>query len=98
MAGGQGAAEIGAGPSRRTEELPETGEPRQLRPEPRHEVEAAETEEVVVFKPQAIRKQLQVGCSAVCASGEPRGHAGMLAMQICPCNRSQLSLAAVPST
>lgn len=95
MAGGQGAPEIGAGPSRRTEELPETGEPRQLRLEPRHEVEAAKTEEVVVFKPQAIRKQLQVGCSAV---GEPRGHAGMLAMQICPCNRSQRSLAAVPST
>lgn len=101
MAGGRGAAEIGAGASRRTEGPRETGKLRQLRPELRQVVGAAKTEEaVVVVKPQAqtIHKQLQVGRSTVSVSVEPRLHAGMLAMQICLCNRSQLTLPAVPST
>lgn len=102
MAGGRGAAEIGAGASRRSEGLRETGKLRQLGPELRQVVGAVKTEEavVVVVKPQAqtIHKQLQVGCSTVSVSVEPRLHAGMLAMQICLCNRSQLPLPAVPST
>lgn len=86
---------IRAGGSRR-----ETGKLRQLRPESRLLVGAVKTEEAVLFKPhsQTIHKQSQVGCSTVSVSGEPRLHAGMLAMQICLYNRSQLSLPAVPST
>lgn len=82
MAGGRGAGERAEGP-------PDTGKLRQLRP--------VKTEEAVVFKPQAqtIHKQLQVGCLTASASVEPRLHAGMLAMQIRLCNRSQLSLPAV---
>lgn len=100
MAGGRGVTEARAGVSSRTEGLRETGKLRQLRPEPRQVVGAVMAEEAVVFKPQAqtIHKQLQVGCSTVSASGEPRLHAGMLAMQNCLCNRSPLSLPAVPST
>lgn len=100
MAGGRGAPEIGAGPSRRSEGPPEKGELRLLRPEPRRVVEAEKTVEAVVFKLQAqmIHKQLQVGCSAASAFGEPRRHADMLAMQVCLCNRCRFSLAAVPST
>lgn len=97
MAGGQGAPETGAGLSRRTNGPSETGDLRRSRLEPRHVLEAAKTEGAVAIKPRApmIRKQLQVG---VFCSGEPRWHAGMLAMQICPGNRSSLSLSAVPST
>lgn len=100
MVGGQGAAEIRAEANRRADGLREAGKLWQLRPELRQVVGAVKTEEAVVFEPQAqtIHKQLQVGCSTVSASGEPRLHAGMLAMQICLCNRSQLSLPAVPST
>ena len=80
-------AELGAGTRGRAEGLREPGKRRQLGPELRQVVK---TEEVLAFKPQAqtIHKQLQVGGST----------AGMLAMQIWPCNRSQLSLPAVPST
>lgn len=93
MAGGRGAAEIGARASRRTEGLTESARLRQV-------VGVIKTTEAPIFKPQAqtIHKQLQVGCSTVSVSGEPRLHAGMLAMQICLCNRSRLSLPAVPST
>lgn len=86
MAGGRGA--------------PEAGELRELRPEPRRALDAEKTVEAMVFKLQAqmIRKQLQVGCSAASALGEPRRHADMLAMQVCLCNRCQFSLATVPST
>lgn len=98
MAGGQGVTGIEAGASSRTEGLREARR-WQLRPELRQGVGAEKTEEAVVFKPQAqtIHKQLQVGCSTASVSGEPRLHAGMLAMQICLCNRSQFSLPAVLS-
>lgn len=93
MAGGQGTSRGAA--SRR-----EPGKARQLRPELRQVVSVVKTEETVVFKPRAqtIHKQLQVECSTVSVSCEPRLHAGMLAMQIYLCNRSQLSLPAVPCT
>lgn len=96
MAGGQGASGIEAGVSSRTAGLRDARK-WQLRLELRQVVGAMKTEEAVVFKPQAqtIHKQLQVGCSTVSVSGEPRLHAGMLAMQICLCNRSQFSLPAV---
>lgn len=104
MVGGREVLEIGAGAGRRAVGPRETGRLRQLRPELRPELRqaagAAKTEEAVVFKARAqtIHKQLQVGCSTASASGEPRLHAGMLAMHICLCNRSRLSLPAVPST
>lgn len=65
MAGGRGAAEIGAGANRRTKVLRDVGKRRQLRPELRQVVGAVETDEAVVLKLQAqtIHKQLQVECS-----------------------------------
>lgn len=85
MAGGRGAAEIGSGENRR-----KTGNLRQL-------LGAEQTEEAVVFKPQTqtTHKQSQVGYLTVSVSGWPKRHAGMLAMQMCLCNRSPLSLPAV---
>lgn len=71
----------------------EPGQPRQV-------AVAMKTEEAAVVKAQAqtVHKQLQVGRSTLSASGEPRRHAGMLAMHICWCNRSRRSLPAVPAT
>lgn len=67
MAGGRGAAEIGAGANGRTNVQQDAGKPRQPRPVPRQAAGAVETDEAVVLKLQAqtIHKQLQVECSTL---------------------------------
>lgn len=96
MAGGQGAPETRARLSRRTKGLSETGDPRQTRLEPGEVWEAAQTEGVVAFKPQApmIRKQLQVGCSVLVSQG------GVLVRWLCRFVRAtgRRSLVALTST
>lgn len=93
MAGGRGAGDFRAGASRRTVPLRQPGKLRQVGV-------AMKAEKTAVVKPQAqtTHKQLQVGCSTLSAAAEPRLHAGMLAMHICLCNRSQHSVPAVSGT